>query len=463
MAIPVVMQGTYFWSRQQGMSTHPVFTLLFSDALRAALRGCGALPPKRLLALLVCVLLLASPAGAADPGPPQGAQAARLAESAPPAPVQTTEQKPDETANHATWGVPAPRSGVEDDGSPAWRELEPGLLFGEFQMNDGDARLTALRIDPERFEFTLCSRSEDGGQARPLSQWGEQYNLAAAINASMYLPDGSTSTGYMRQGTHVNNGRIVQRFGAFFVAGPDDATLPSASIIDRDDPLWRQNMDHYSLVIQNYRMINADRRILWTPGGPLYSISAVALDGDGQILFLHCRQRVEAYSFAQQVLHLPLNVRTVMYVEGGGQAGLLVRSAALTRELTGLDPGGLLVTGDLRAVLPNVLGARRKATAADAAQITQRPNSATQPGSTDAHQFRLPSGEASEQPEQDHPAAPHYAQQAFHRAFPQLAPACPLSPGKQDSCTSVDQVPQPPSPDSIFFTNDFDINSSKLK
>jgi len=59
-------------------------------------------------------------------------------------------------------------------------------------------------------------------------------------------------------------------------------------------------------------------------------------------------------------LHLPLNVRTVMYVEGGGQAGLLVRSAALTRELVGLSPSGLLVTGDLRAVLPNVLGARRK-------------------------------------------------------------------------------------------------------
>ena len=176
----------------------------------------------------------------------------------------------------------------------------------------------------------------------------------------MYLPDAATSTGYMRQGSHVNNGRVVQRFGAFFVAGPDEPTLPKAAILDRDSPLWRQQMDHYDLVIQNYRMINADRRILWSPGGPHYSISAVAQDGDGQILFMHCRQPVEAYSFAQQVLHLPLNVRTVMYVEGGGQAGLLVRSAALTRELVGLSPSGLLVTGDLRAVLPNVLGARRK-------------------------------------------------------------------------------------------------------
>lgn len=250
--------------------------------------------------------------------------------------------------------------GVDGEGRAAWRELEPGLSFGEFQLTESEARLTVLRIDPARFDFMLCARSQDGRPSRSLSDWGEQYDLAAAINASMYLPDGSTSTGYMRQGEHVNNKRLVQRFGAFFVAGPDDPTLPPAAILDRDEPQWRQRIDHYALVIQNYRMINADRRILWSPGGPLYSISAVAQDGEGQILFLHCRQPVEAYAFAQQLLHLPLNVRTVMYVEGGGQAGMLVRSASLRRELTGLRAAGLLVTGDLRAMLPNVLGARRK-------------------------------------------------------------------------------------------------------
>lgn len=119
-------------------------------------------------------------------------------------------------------------------------------------------------------------------------------------------------------------------------------------------------MDHYNLVIQNYRMINAERRILWSPGGPLYSISAVAQDGEGQILFLHCREPVEAYSFAQQLLHLPLNVRTVMYVEGGAQAGMLVRSASLKRELAGRSAADFLVTGNIKAMLPNVLGVRRK-------------------------------------------------------------------------------------------------------
>ena len=382
MAKAVVMQVTDIKNRRQDMNTRQ-FLFTAADSIQPLRRTIRTLPKIWLAACLFASLVAPSLPALATP---QSAEPAHVSEQQPskqsaeqPAPWQvasntgsavpavagTTATSAAEPA-HSQQAAEQPAdesaatNGMDNQGRADWRELEQGLFFGEFQLNDGDARLSVLRIDPAYFDFTLCARSQDSGPSRPLNEWGEQYNLSAAINASMYLPDGSTSTGYMRQGEHINNGRIVQRFGAFFVAGPDEPGLPLAAIIDRDNPLWRQQMERYSLVIQNYRMINADRRILWSPGGPHYSISAVAQDGDGQILFMHCRQPVEAYAFAQQVLHLPLNVRTVMYVEGGGQAGLLVRSAALTRELVGLSPSGLLVTGDLRAVLPNVLGARRK-------------------------------------------------------------------------------------------------------
>ena len=382
MAKAVVMQVTDIKNRRQDMNTRQ-FLFTAADSIRPLRRTIRTLPIIWLAAFLPIGLsafslpALAAPEHAVSGQQPAelpaiwqvasntgsaatavaGTAAANSTDSAPAQPASAQQAHSQQPADESL-----ATNGVDDHGRADWRELEQGLFFGEFQLNDGDARLSVLRIDPTYFDFTLCARSQDNGPSRPLSQWGEQYNLSAAINASMYLPDGSTSTGYMRQGNHTNNGRIVQRFGAFFVAGPDEPGLPLAAILDRDSPLWRQQLERYSLVIQNYRMINADRRILWSPGGPHYSISAVAQDGEGQILFMHCRQPVEAYTFAQQVLHLPLNVRTVMYVEGGGQAGLLVRSAALTRELVGLSPSGLLVTGDLRAVLPNVLGARRKGT-----------------------------------------------------------------------------------------------------
>ena len=385
MAKAVVMQVTDIKNRQQDMNTRQILSTA-ADSIRPLRRTIRTLPKIWLavclsmsLAALALPALAAPDTAATDAGAVGATATAAVAAStaehshaqqahSQQTQVQQTQQATDESPATAV---------MDNQGRADWRELEQGLFFGEFQLNDGDARLSVLRIDPAYFDFTLCTRSQDSGPSRPLNEWGEQYNLSAAINASMYLPDGSTSTGYMRQGDHTNNGRIVQRFGAFFVAGPDEPGLPLAAIIDRDNPLWRQQMERYSLVIQNYRMINADRRILWSPGGPHYSISAVAQDGDGQILFMHCRQPVEAYAFAQQVLHLPLNVRTVMYVEGGGQAGLLVRSAALTRELVGLSPSGLLVTGDLRAVLPNVLGARRKTDMGD--HPGSSPASAAQP------------------------------------------------------------------------------------
>ena len=308
-------------------------------------------------------------ANAANTGPADASAMPGVAQSPAPetsAPAPATAASTPVSTPAPGVAAPAPSSaGVDEQGKPDWRQLEPGLDFGQFRLNDNEALLTALRIDPAYFNFILCARSLDGGPLRSLNQWAEQYDLSAAINASMYLPDGSTSTGYMKQDDHFNNRRVVQRFGAFFVAGPNQPSLPGAAIVDRDDPQWEQRIAQYRLVIQNYRMTSADRRILWSPGGPHYSISAVAQDGDGRILFLHCRQPVEAYAFAQQLLHLPLNVRTVMYVEGGGQAGLLVRSAHWQHELAGISPAGFLVTGDLRALLPNVLGAVRIATSPD--------------------------------------------------------------------------------------------------
>lgn len=247
-----------------------------------------------------------------------------------------------------------------DQSGQIWQVVAPGLDFGEFTPTDSDTTVAALRIDPEYFDFRLCMASEDEQGPASLKDWASRRNLDAAINASMYLPDNSTSTGYMRSGNHVNNSRIVGRFGAFFVAGARKDGIPRARIIDRDDPAWKQVLDDYDLVIQNYRMINSRRHILWSSGGPNYAISAIAEDGSGKILFLHSRTPMEAHEFARLLLDLPLDVRTVMYVEGGAQAGLMVNTGGLKKELVGAHAHSFLVTGNLRAILPNVLGIRQR-------------------------------------------------------------------------------------------------------
>lgn len=241
-----------------------------------------------------------------------------------------------------------------------WQNLEHGLDFAEIDAGAMKKGICLLKIAPRNFKFVLGSISDDDSQPKTLSEWGDQKNLVAAINASMYLPDGITSTGYMKNERQFNNQRIASRFGAFFVSGPRERDLPEAAIIEKDNPEWRRLIDKYDIVVQNYRMTNSQQKILWNPGGPEYAISAVAEDMDGNILFMHSREPVEAYQFARTVLSLPLHIKSMMYVEGGSQAGLLLRTPQVRREISGRNAASLLVTGNSSARLPNVIGVQRK-------------------------------------------------------------------------------------------------------
>ena len=286
-----------------------------------------------------------------DAGQPPAASAATPPPSAQPAPpaAPATDDTPGQTPAAQT----AP-----------WRSMEDGVEYASLPLplprEEEGPQIAMLRLHPDKVDFLLCAIGREGHQALTLSEWGERKNLVAAINASMYLPDGTTSTGYMRDGDYTNNGRLVKRFGAFFLAGPDREDLPRATVIDKTRPDWKEMLSHYRLVIQNYRLVDANRQVLWNRGGPWYSISAIGQDGQGNILFLHCREPIEAATFARGLLEMPLDVRTVMYVEGGGQAGLLLRSRLLRRELAGRKATDFLATGNLRSPLPNVLGARRR-------------------------------------------------------------------------------------------------------
>ena len=248
------------------------------------------------------------------------------------------------------------------DAAPGWQELEAGLQFASFVPSEADsaANVDILRIDPDFFRFSLHSVSAEGSAPHSLPGWAEHADLALAINASMYLPDHVTSTGYLRYGPHVNNPGIHSKFGAFFVAEPDVPDLPKAAILDRESDPWTERLPRYTLVIQNYRMIDTDGKSLWLPGGPEHSIAAVGQDKQGHILFIHCRAPMTGEAFAAALLRMPLALRSLMYVEGGSQAAMLVSCPKLRRFWIGQSSRSFLHPSENGAALPNVLGARRR-------------------------------------------------------------------------------------------------------
>jgi len=247
-----------------------------------------------------------------------------------------------------------------------WETLEEGVESATFALANhsnsttaafSPANLAVLRLDPAKVEFDLLMASEHG-EAKTLLDWAHEYDLVAAINASMYLPDKLTSTGYMRRGEHVNSSRIVNSFGAFFVAGPDDEKLPSAALLDRKLDNWEELLSRYKIVIQNFRMMNPDGLPLWGGTTRLFSIAAVAQDNEGRILFLHAAQPMLVNDFVNGVMGLDLNIERLMYVEGGHQAAMLVNAGDLNQVWTG-RLASFMQEGSL-VPLPNVLGVKRK-------------------------------------------------------------------------------------------------------
>ncbi|MDR2893344.1 MAG: phosphodiester glycosidase family protein [Deltaproteobacteria bacterium] len=284
-----------------------------------------------------------------------------------------------------------------------WRSLAPGLEFLELKLeksrtasgqillkampsptlaagsddkrDNPHAELAVLRSDPAQVEYTLHMASEDGLRSS-LRDRAKRHGLVAAINAGMYLPDNSSNTGYLRSASHTNNGRVVKNFGAFFLAGPRKSGLPPARLLEKNqlgDKLNEKIAD-YDIVAQNYRLTSGERSILWPDTAEAFSISALGRDAQGRILFIACETPLSPPDFARLILALPLEADLLMYLEGGGQAGLAVldaenaKPAGLNTDTglykvwsgrhSGLRLGGL--GGANEPPLPNVLGLRLK-------------------------------------------------------------------------------------------------------
>ena len=125
----------------------------------------------------------------------------------------------------------------------------------------GDSNLTVLRIDPTRRGFRVLAAKAVSSRMKKADQYAKDHQLVAVINASMFLADGRTSTGLMRDGDVVNNTKVHPDFGASFVFGPKEQGLPPVQLVDRCAvPGWLELIDSYETVVRVHRMLSAARK-----------------------------------------------------------------------------------------------------------------------------------------------------------------------------------------------------------
>lgn len=220
-----------------------------------------------------------------------------------------------------------------------WVELEPGLEFGIFRSprtaEVGDSLIRVLRIDPRRFEFRLLNSSAPGhGSPLTAKEWSQQNNMLAAINASMYQTDHRTSVALMRTRTHINNSRL-SKDKAILAFDRQSDNVPLVKIIDRqceDLSIWREN---YGTLVQSIRMISCKKNNVWSQQPSKWSTAAIGTDSQGMVLFIHVRSPYSTHDLINILMEIPLELSRAMYVEGGPEAQLYVRSGGEEHEFVG--------------------------------------------------------------------------------------------------------------------------------
>jgi hypothetical protein len=267
--------------------------------------------------------------------------------------------------------IPAPNADpLEEDQaaelSHQWQILATGLELGIFlapQLSDaGDSLIRVLRIDPQYFELKLLNASAtESGRLSSAKEWCRDNRLVAAINASMFQTDYKTSVSLMRTQNHVNNRRLSKDMTilAFDRKNPG---VPLVKIIDRqcdDFENWKQR---YGTLIQSIRMISCTGRNVWSHQPQKWSTASIGMDKQGWILFIHVRSPYSTHDLINILKMLPIDIDRAMYVEGGPQAQLYVRSGDQEHEFVGgySTNNNKTIENPFSWSIPNVVGIASK-------------------------------------------------------------------------------------------------------
>lgn len=247
-----------------------------------------------------------------------------------------------------------------------WVKLEPGLEFGIFPSprasEVGDSLIRVLRIDPRRFESRLLNASASGhGSPLTAKEWSRHNNLVAAINASMYQTDHLTSVALMRTKTHTNNPRL-SKDKAILAFDRQSQNVPLVKIIDRqceDLSVWSKN---YGTLVQSIRMISCKNKNVWSQQPRKWSTAAIGTDSQGMVLFIHVRSPYSTHDLINILIEMPLKLLRAMYVEGGPEAQLYVRSGGKEYEFVGSYETGFNENDSNTHAwsIPNVVGIARR-------------------------------------------------------------------------------------------------------
>lgn len=200
-----------------------------------------------------------------------------------------------------------------------WNKIDEGLYVAEYQSPQlsafDNSTITILKVDPKYYDFKLLHSD----QRHTVKQWATQDTLLAVVNAGMYT-DSNKNLGLMKHYKWINP--IMNKDRAVLAMNPVNDTLPGVQIIDLKAQNWSELNNKYHSFTQSIRMTDIYGKNLWLKRNKMWSMVVVAIDKEGNVLFIHTRSPYAVHDFINILMQSPLNIKNMMYLEGGPEASL---------------------------------------------------------------------------------------------------------------------------------------------
>ena len=105
-------------------------------------------------------------------------------------------------------------------------------------------------------------------------------------------------------------------------------------------------------------MVDCHGKNRWSEQPRMWSMVAIGMDKSGRALMIYCRSPYTVHAFIDMLLALDLELKNAMYLEGGPEASLFVKTSNLEFEGYGSYETGFFESdkNDRAWPIPNVIG-----------------------------------------------------------------------------------------------------------
>lgn len=209
-----------------------------------------------------------------------------------------------------------------------WDRLAEGLTVAVWQSGSRCERdvppLYVVRVDPERFKFSMHYFRDEGMSDPPtIQEWQRRTKASVVVNAGLFREDYSY-LGLLFKGGRSLGGRRHQQWQGLFVAEPVTAGLRKARVLDlMTDPFAEDHPD-YREVAQSLMLLDRTGKPRVRATGKRAQQTIVGEDGAGHILLLKTEGVVTLRALAECLRDAFPAVHQAMAMDGGDSSDLLI-------------------------------------------------------------------------------------------------------------------------------------------